>query len=114
MEQQCQQAISPKNTAIYLTNAQRRDRRQIIFLAPHLGFTHITEIQVNTPVWLCLAGNQRRERQVAEKIILRMHRHPPKLGTRTRQADAFSRNLRVRKLRSPSEQEPHLIFYILC
>ncbi len=78
----------------------------------------MTEIWVNTPVWLCLARNQRRERQVGRKNHLAdtplTQECPPKPGTRTRQADAFSRNLRVRKLRSSSEQEPHLIFYILC
>ncbi|MBD2518489.1 AAA family ATPase [Nostoc sp. FACHB-973] len=84
VERQFQQAISTGNTAIFdATNAQRRHRREIITLARDLGFNHITGIWVNMPVWLCLARNKRRSRQVPEEIILRMHRQlrdaPPSL-----------------------------------
>ncbi|MEH2269894.1 MAG: AAA family ATPase [Nostoc sp.] len=75
IERQFQQAISTKNTAIFdATNAQRRHRREVIALARNLGFTQITGIWVDTPVWLCLARNKRRSRQVPEEIILQMHR----------------------------------------
>jgi predicted kinase len=84
IERQFQQAISTTNQAIFdATNAQRRHRREVIALARELGFTHITVIWVDTPVWLCLARNKRRSRQVPEEIILRMHRQlrdaPPSL-----------------------------------
>ncbi|MEH2237750.1 AAA family ATPase [Nostoc sp.] len=84
IEQQFQQAIATANTAIFdATNAQRRHRREVIALARDLGFTHIRGIWVDTPVWLCLARNTRRSRQVPEEIILRMHRQlrdaPPSL-----------------------------------
>ncbi|MEH2278339.1 MAG: AAA family ATPase [Nostoc sp.] len=84
VERQFQQAISTENTAIFdATNAQRRHRREVIALARDLGFTQITGIWVDTPVWLCLARNKRRSRQVPEEIILRMHRQlrdaPPSL-----------------------------------
>ncbi len=84
IEQQFQQAIATANTAIFdATNAQRRHRREVIALARNLGFTHIRGIWVDTPVWLCLARNKRRSRQVPEEIILRMHRQlrdaPPSL-----------------------------------
>ncbi|MEH1871143.1 AAA family ATPase [Nostoc sp.] len=84
VERQFQQAICTKNTAIFdATNAQRRHRRKVIALAHDLGFTHITGIWVDTPVWLCIARNKRRSRQVPEEIILRMHRQlrdaPPSL-----------------------------------
>jgi predicted kinase len=75
VERQFQQAISTGNPAIFdATNAQRRHRREVIALARDLGFTQITGIWMNTPVWLCLARNKRRSRQVPEEIILRMHR----------------------------------------
>jgi predicted kinase len=81
---QFQQAIAIEKTAIYdATNAQRRHRRELITLAQDVGFTHITGIWVDTPVWLCLARNKRRSRQVPEEIILRMYRQlrdaPPSL-----------------------------------
>jgi predicted kinase len=84
VERQFQQAIATGKTAIYdATNAQRRNRRELITLARDSGFAHITGIWVQTPVWLCLARNQRRDRQVPEEIILRMHRQlrdaPPSL-----------------------------------
>ncbi|MBE9036505.1 AAA family ATPase [aff. Roholtiella sp. LEGE 12411] len=81
---QFQQAIAADSTAIYdATNAQRRHRRELITLAQDVGFTHITGIWVDTPVWLCLTRNKRRSRQVPEEIILRMYRQlrdaPPSL-----------------------------------
>ncbi|MBW4676831.1 MAG: AAA family ATPase [Desmonostoc geniculatum HA4340-LM1] len=84
VERQFQRAISTGNTAIFdATNAQRRHRREAISLARDFGFSHITGIWVNMPVWLCLARNKRRSRQVPEEIILRMHRQlrdaPPSL-----------------------------------
>ncbi|MFN6460984.1 MAG: AAA family ATPase [Nostoc sp. DedVER02] len=84
VERQFQQAISTANAALFdATNAQRRNRRKVIAFARELGFTQITAIWVDTPVWLCLARNKRRSRQVPEEIILRMHRQlrdaPPSL-----------------------------------
>jgi predicted kinase len=84
IERQFQQAIATANTAIFdATNAQRRHRREVIALARESGFTQIRGIWVDTPVWLCLARNKRRSRQVPEEIILRMHRQlrdaPPSL-----------------------------------
>lgn len=118
VERQFRQATSTANTAIFdATNAQRRHRREVIALARELGFTQIMGIWVDTPVWLCLARNKRRSRQVPEEIILRMHRQlrdAPKSGRGARRADPLIRKIGVRKLRSHVEQEPHLIFYILC
>jgi predicted kinase len=84
VERQFRQATSTANTAIFdATNTQRRHRREVIALARELGFTQILGIWVDTPVWLCLARNKRRSRQVPEEIILRMHRQlrdaPPSL-----------------------------------
>jgi predicted kinase len=83
-ERQFQRAIATHTTVIYdATNAQRRHRREVITLARDIGFTHITGIWVKTPVWLCLARNRRRERQVPEDVIFRMYRQlrdaPPSL-----------------------------------
>ncbi len=70
--------------AIYdATNAQRRHRREVIVLARNAGFTQITGLWLDTPVWLCLARNRQRDRQVSEAVIFRMHRQlrdaPPTL-----------------------------------
>ncbi|MBD2566754.1 AAA family ATPase [Anabaena lutea] len=75
IQRQFQQAISANQGVIFdATNAKRCDRRELITQARNFGFTHITGIWVKTPVWLCLARNQRRIRQVPEEIIFRMHR----------------------------------------
>jgi predicted kinase len=75
IQRQLQVAIVSGKTAIYdATNAQRGHRREALASARDLGFTHITGMWVDTPVWLCLARNKRRLRQVPEEIILRMHR----------------------------------------
>jgi predicted kinase len=84
IEWQFKQAVAVNQTTIFdATNAQRRQRREIIALARKVGFTHITGLWVRTPVWLCLARNQRRQRQVPQEIILRMYRQirdaPPSL-----------------------------------
>lgn len=85
IERQFQQATMAGITTIFdATNAQRRHRRETIELAREIGFSHITGLWVRTPVWLCLARNKKRERQVPEEIILRMHRQlqdaPPSLN----------------------------------
>ncbi|MCG6137342.1 MAG: AAA family ATPase [Nostoc sp. LLA-1] len=84
IERQFQQAVTTDKTTIFdATNAQRRQRREIIALAREVGFTHITGMWVRTPVWLCLARNQRRQRQVPQDVIWRMYRQirdaPPSL-----------------------------------
>ncbi|MDM9379573.1 AAA family ATPase [Chlorogloeopsis sp. ULAP01] len=84
IRRQFQQAIATDSTVIYdATNAQRRQRREIITIARDLGFTQIVGIWVDTPIWLCLARNKRRERQVPEDVIFRMYRQlrdaPPSL-----------------------------------
>lgn len=71
--------------AIYdATNAQRRNRREAIAIARATGFTHITGLWVDTPVWLCLSRNRQRSRIVPEEVIFRMHRQlrdaPPSLN----------------------------------
>lgn len=84
IERQFQQAINLDQGVIFdATNAQRKNRREVIILARDFGLTHITGIWIRTPIWLCLARNQRRIRQVPEDIIFRMHRQirdaPPSL-----------------------------------
>ena len=80
VDRQFRQAVVPLSravapAAIYdATNAQRRHRREALALARATGFTHITGLWVDTPVWLCLARNRRRTRQVPEDAIFRMHR----------------------------------------
>lgn len=80
LERQLQQAVSQiargvATEAIYdATNAQRRHRREVITLARATGFTKITGLWLDTPVWLCLARNKKRTRSVPDNVILRMHR----------------------------------------
>jgi predicted kinase len=75
IQRQLQLAATTGKTPIYdATNAQRRHRREAIADIRELGITHITGIWIDTPVWLCLARNQKRQRQVPEDVILRMHR----------------------------------------
>jgi len=71
--------------AIYdATNVQRRHRREVMTYARSAGFKQIVGLWVDTPVWLCLARNRRRDRRVPEEVILRMHRQlrdaPPSLS----------------------------------
>lgn len=64
-----------RSAAIYdATNAVRKQRREAIALAHQSGFTHITGIWLNTPLWLCLQHNQQRDRQVPPDVIQRMSR----------------------------------------
>lgn len=82
---QFQQAILQTPVAVYdATNAQRRQRREVIKLAQKIGFFPIIGLWVNTPLEECLIRNQLRSRQVPEEIILQMHRQltgaPPSLG----------------------------------
>jgi predicted kinase len=75
IKRQFQQAVAAKAEVIYdATNAQRSYRREIIALAREIGFTDITGIWVDTPVWLCLARNKQRQRQVPANIIFSMNR----------------------------------------
>ncbi|WP_353930138.1 AAA family ATPase [Okeanomitos corallinicola TIOX110] len=85
IERQFRQATTANISTIFdATNAQRKNRREIIELAREIGFTHITGIWIKTPVWVCLKRNQNRDRQVPEEVILRMHRQlrdaPPSLN----------------------------------
>jgi len=100
--------------AIYdATNAQRRHRREVITLARATGFTHITGVWLDTPLWLSLARNKKRDRQVPEDVIFRMHRQlrdaPPTLEEGLDQLILYNQLGAVRQLRSPFEQEPNLI-----
>lgn len=64
-----------QSAAIYdATNAVRQHRREAIALARQSGFTHVTGIWLNTPLWLCLQHNQQRDRQVPPDVIQRMSR----------------------------------------
>lgn len=89
LQRQFQQAVraislGQATEAIYdATNAVRSHRQDAIALACETGFTYITGLWLDTPIWLCLARNRRRRRQVPDDAILRMHRHlrdaPPTL-----------------------------------
>ncbi|MBF2029156.1 MAG: AAA family ATPase [Oscillatoriales cyanobacterium C42_A2020_001] len=80
VEQQFCQAVQHIRTgkaseAIYdATNVVRKQRRQAIALARASGFTHITGLWLNTPIWLCIDRNRQRDRQVPKEVIYRMNR----------------------------------------
>ena len=90
VERQFQHAVeqillsAEASEAIYdATNTQRRHRREVIALARNTGFTYITGLWLDIPVWQCLAQNRKRTRRVPEDVIFRMHRQlrdaPPTL-----------------------------------
>ncbi|MCL1473455.1 AAA family ATPase [Argonema antarcticum] len=89
LQHQFQQAVQQiqlgqAEAAIYdATNAVRQHRREAIASSREIGFTHITGLWLDIPVWLCLARNRRRQRQVPEDVIFRMYRQlrdaPPTL-----------------------------------
>jgi predicted kinase len=74
------------------TNAARQQRQDAIALCRETGFTHIIGLWLDTPIWLCLSHNRRRQRQVPEEVIFRMYRQlrdaPPTL------ADGFDELIR--------------------
>lgn len=89
LQRQLQQSIwqisqGKFQAAIYdATNAARQQRREAIELCREIGFTQITGLWLDIPVWLCLARNRRRDRQVPDEVIFAMHRQlrdtPPSL-----------------------------------
>ncbi len=89
LQHQFQQAVEQiqlgqAEEAIYdATNASCQHRLEALALAREIGFTHITGLWLDLPVWLCLARNRRRQRQVPEDVIFRMYRQlrdaPPTL-----------------------------------
>ncbi|MBD2487382.1 AAA family ATPase [Aulosira sp. FACHB-615] len=75
LEQQLQKTAMANQSAIFdATNVQRSHRRDLITFSRDIGFTQVVGIWLTTPVWLCLARNKRRDRQVPEEVIFRMHR----------------------------------------
>lgn len=65
------------------TNAQRRQRRQVIATARGLGFCPIAIYWFDVPLSVAIARNQQRSRQVPSTVIERMDRQiqgaPPSL-----------------------------------
>ncbi|NEP91214.1 MAG: AAA family ATPase [Okeania sp. SIO2C2] len=75
VQQKFYQAVRQTSLAIYdATNAQRRQRRQVIDLAKESGFTHLTGLWLDKSLELCLTRNQQRQRQVPEEVIMKMYR----------------------------------------
>ncbi len=75
VKQQFHQALSINSLAIYdATNAQRRQRRQVIDMARETGFNHITGLWLDKPLELCLERNRQRQRQIPEEVIIKMYR----------------------------------------
>jgi predicted kinase len=80
LERQLQQAVEAiasgqATTAIYdATNAVCEHRRFAIARIRQIGFTDLTGLWLDTPIWLSLARNRRRSRQVPDEVILRMYR----------------------------------------
>ncbi|MEX0269970.1 AAA family ATPase [Leptolyngbyaceae cyanobacterium UHCC 1019] len=82
-----------KSAAIYdATNTVRQQRRDMIALARKSGFTHVSGIWLNTPLWLCLQQNQQRDRQVPADVIQHMsHRLRDAPPSRLEGFDSFLR-----------------------
>ncbi len=75
VQQQFHQAVSQTSLAIYdATNAQRRRRKELIYLARQTGFSYITGLWLDKSLELCLERNKLRKRQVPEEVIMKMSR----------------------------------------
>lgn len=69
-------AYQQKKSVIYdATNFHPLYRQELITTVRQIGFPSMTAIWLKTPIWLCLARNKKRQRQVPEAIILSMYRH---------------------------------------
>jgi predicted kinase len=84
VKQQCSYAASHGKNLIYdATNYKKKYRSEVIALLRSYQFHPITGICLQTPLWICLSRNQKRDRQVPEDVIIEMHRclvlHPPRL-----------------------------------
>jgi len=85
VQQDFTNAAKSQQSVIYdATNYKREYRQNIISLAREHGFTSITGIWLNVPLWICLSRNETRDRVVPEDIVVDMYRtlayHPPILA----------------------------------
>ncbi|MGP1384798.1 MAG: AAA family ATPase [Thainema sp.] len=113
VEQQFQQAVQliqsgQSRYAIYdATNAARKQRRLAIQLAHQVGFQLVTGIWIDTPLALCLARNQQRDRTVPEAVILKMQRQlwgaPPNLD------EGLSRLVQIGSQQVPTVEDVRFI-----
>jgi predicted kinase len=71
---QFQQSYEAHKSVIYdATNYLNQYRREIINLSKTTGFTTVTGIWLNVPLWICLQRNERRPHPVPENVILEMY-----------------------------------------
>jgi len=72
---QFQEAYEAQKSVIYdATNYLGSYRREIITLSKNLGFSRVTGIWLNVPLWLCLDRNEKRPNPVPESIISEMYK----------------------------------------
>jgi predicted kinase len=85
VQQEFANASKLQQSVIYdATNYSREYRQNIICLAKEHDFKPITGIWLNLPLWICLARNDTRDRQVPEDVVVDMYRtlsySPPSLS----------------------------------
>jgi predicted kinase len=75
IELQFQTSSQAQTSVIYdATNCRSSDRQEIITLAKTMGFSSITGIWLNVPLWVCLERNERRTHPVPESVISEMYK----------------------------------------
>ncbi len=75
IELQFQISSQAQKSVIYdATNCRSSDRQAIITLAKSMGFSSITGIWINVPLWVCLERNERRIHPVPESVISEMYK----------------------------------------
>ncbi|AFY73303.1 putative kinase [Synechococcus sp. PCC 7502] len=72
---QFQESYQEQKSVIYdATNYRSHYRQEIITLSKNIGFTSITGIWLNVPLWICLERNEHRTNPVPENIIMEMYK----------------------------------------
>ncbi len=85
VQQEFINAANSQQSVIYdATNYKREYRQSIIALVKELGFSPITGVWLNVPLWICLSRNENRDRVVPEDVVVEMYRtlsyNPPSLS----------------------------------
>ena len=72
---QLQQCFAAQQSVVYdATNCDPRHRGEMIKLAKNLGFTPVSGIWLNVPLWVCLERNELRANPVPEAVIMNMYK----------------------------------------
>lgn len=72
---QLEQCFAAQQSVIYdATNCRSPHRTEIINLSKNIGYSPVSGIWLNVPLWVCLERNEHRPDPVPESVIIDMHR----------------------------------------